>query len=251
MQRDVSRFSFVVGPETRKVIMKIAEAEMKKLLALLVLAACGPASIKNAPSGEFQGTLFVMWVGETQSGLGDGTFVFVPSKDPLIFKRSRPDATVKVIQPGIMYTDGGSIPQFAQVFKGFSPWGYAPAYMVHDWLFVARRCKDDPSASEAEKQAGNMPFPETGDIAAEAIQTLLTSNAVRKDDIAPVVISGIVSGPITRKLWEEPGACGPSRIKPEHQEMVCRSVPDLPICTKRAVLRSGPAAQVIQTISFN
>lgn len=223
---------------------------MRRLLALLAVSACGPASIKDAPSGEFQGALFVMWVGETQGGLGDGTFVFVPSKDPLMFKRKRPDATVPVIQPEMMYTDGGSIPQFAQVFRGFSPWGYAPAYMVHDWLFVARRCKDDPSASEAEKTAGNMPFPETADVAEEAIKTLLATNTVAENDIAPVVISGIVAGPITRKLWDEPGQCGPSRIKPEHQAMICRAVPDLPFCAELGVLRAGPAAQVIQTISF-
>src|ERR1019366_6291836 len=46
----------------------------------------------------------------------------------------------KVIQPGLMYTDGGSIPRIAQIFGGFSPWGFGPAYAVHDWIFFGRHC---------------------------------------------------------------------------------------------------------------
>jgi hypothetical protein len=223
---------------------------MTRWLALWLLAGCGAVDYAKAPEGQFQGTLFVMWVDETKKGLGDGTFVFVPSKDPLKFYRKREGATVAVIQPGMMYTDGGSIPTVAQAVKGFSPWGYAPAYMVHDWLFVARRCRNDPTATEAEKQAGEMPFPETADIAAEAIRTLIKENKVKDDDFAPAVISGIVAGPITRKLWDDPGPCGPDRIKKPHLDQIYRAFPEL---TDRATFRAlgaGPKAEVVQVLTF-
>jgi hypothetical protein len=40
-----------------------------------------------------------------------------------------------------MYTDGGSIPQPLRAIKVYSPWGYAPAFLVHDWLFAIKQCK--------------------------------------------------------------------------------------------------------------
>lgn len=117
-------------------------------MLFFLLAACGTVDFENTSDrGEFHGSLFVMWVGENETSEGDGRFVFVPSRfDLLRFVRdteANPNATVRIIQPEIMYTDGGSIPRVVQPFRGFSPWGYAPAYMVHDWLFVARRCITD------------------------------------------------------------------------------------------------------------
>jgi hypothetical protein len=91
-----------------------------------------------------------MWVGAWSPSSGDGQFVFVPNpNDPLKMSRIDQDGNVvgEPIQPGMMYTDGGSIPRIATVFKGFSPWGYAPAYMIHDWLFIAKHCVTDGMAS--------------------------------------------------------------------------------------------------------
>ena len=81
---------------------------------------------------------------------GSGRFVYVPSPGrPLTFHRRSHDATVRTIVPEMMYTDGGSIPRQAQLFRGFSPWGFAPAYMVHDWIFVARHCLTDGTPTPA------------------------------------------------------------------------------------------------------
>jgi len=113
----------------------------------LVLAGCASVDPDYASlmAGHFKGSLVVVWVGEG-GGPGDGRFLYVPDPDdPLTFKRNDPKAPGAVIRPGIMYTDGGSIPKIAQAFRGFSPWGYAPAYMIHDWLFVARHCLKDGS----------------------------------------------------------------------------------------------------------
>jgi hypothetical protein len=40
-----------------------------------------------------------------------------------------------------MYTDGGSVPAPLRALKSYSPWGYAPAYIIHDWLFAMKHCK--------------------------------------------------------------------------------------------------------------
>ena len=44
----------------------------------------------------------------------------------------------EIIEPANIFTDGGSIPKVAWA-AGFSPWDYAPAYIVHDWLYEAHR----------------------------------------------------------------------------------------------------------------
>jgi hypothetical protein len=115
--------------------------KIARIVALaLMLTGCITADYLRTPAGHFKGSVFVMWVGEGNE-YGDGNFVFVPDpRDRLRFTRHNPQSHGAVIEPGIMYTDAGSIPKIAQVFKGFSPWGYAPAYMIHDWLFVGRHC---------------------------------------------------------------------------------------------------------------
>jgi hypothetical protein len=50
-------------------------------------------------------------------------------------------ANGEIIRPQAILTDGGSIPRQLWDKKGFSPWTYAPAYLVHDWLYEAHRRK--------------------------------------------------------------------------------------------------------------
>lgn len=60
------------------------------------------------------------------------------TQDPLTFERSGNRGS---IQPGEMWTDGGSIPRTFWVFKHYSPWGYGPAFIIHDWLFHMQDCE--------------------------------------------------------------------------------------------------------------
>ena len=118
------------------------------LVATLMLGGCVTVIYDPASSGYFTGQLFVMWI-EEGGPSGDGIFLFVPNpRNRLTFHRNTPQGHGAIIQPGFMYTAGGSIPRIAQVFNGFSPWGYAPAYMIHDWRFTVRHClvdgKTDP-----------------------------------------------------------------------------------------------------------
>ena len=141
---------------------------LAKLACLATLASCGHVDYENAPAGKFSGSLFVMWI-DDGGALGDGTFVYVPHPDqPQKFTRTA-QGSVRTIKPQMMYTDGGSIPRIAQVFQGFNPWGYAPAYIVHDWLFVARQCNTDGLANTAEEKVANVTFQESAEIIAEAI----------------------------------------------------------------------------------
>lgn len=82
-------------------------------------------------TGELKGKLVVEWIDQDK-------FLFLPDpNDPLVFTRKNKE----VVQPGKMYTDGGSIPPALRALKSYSPWGYAPAFIVHDWLFVMKQCK--------------------------------------------------------------------------------------------------------------
>lgn len=55
----------------------------------------------------------------------------------------------EVITPGDIETDGGSIPRALWSKEGFSPWTYAPAYLVHDWLYEAHRRGEPGGVSES------------------------------------------------------------------------------------------------------
>ncbi|WP_172298403.1 hypothetical protein [Pseudoruegeria sp. HB172150] len=196
---------------------------MRRLALLLcfALTACGHVDYDALEVGRFKGTLFVMWVGEGSDAAGDGRFVFVPlPNDPLTFERNAPGASVQTIRPQIMYTDGGSVPRIAQPLKGLSPWGYAPGYMVHDWLFVAKHCNTDGIANAAEREVARMTFQESAEVLGEAIKTLIAERRVDANDVAPMSISNAVAGPISRSLWVREGACRDPRVSEAHMRQI-------------------------------
>lgn len=222
-------------------------------ILLLLLSACGSVNYNALPAGRFDGTLFVMWVGEGSDRAGDGRFVYVPlPDDPLTFTRGAPDATLRVIRPQIMYTDGGSIPRVAQPFRGLSPWGYAPGYVVHDWLFLARSCVTDGRATPEEARVAAMPFLESARILGEAIKTLIAENRVAPNDVAPNAISGAVAGPISRTLWGRKGGCPEPRISPAHMAQVVRALGRLTAQEEGRRIRppDGPVAGIVGIVQF-
>jgi hypothetical protein len=223
---------------------------MIRWLCLVLLAGCGAVDYAGAPVGRFDGSLFVMWVGEGDDQAGAGRFVFVPSRTPLTFTRLRPDGTDQVIAPGMMYTDGGSIPRVAQVFRGFSPWGYSPAYMVHDWLFKAHRCVTDGMADANEQTVAGLSFQDSAAILAEAIKTLIAENKVRADDIAPMAISAAVAGPAARQLWDQRGACAAGAISSDHLDQIRRALPGVVAARGLRAPDPGPKAVIVAEIAF-
>ena len=188
----------------------------------LTLTSCGTVDFDNLPSGRFEGVLHVVWVGEGDPGAGDGAFIYIPDPvHPLSFIRTNPDATITRITPPARKTDGGSIPRPAQLFNGFSPWGYGPAYIVHDWLFVAYRCVQDGMASDAMKPVGNMDFQESADVMAEMIKTLAyTYDFKGTETPSGPVIANVVAGPVSRSLWEKRGQCKADEVSDDHKDLV-------------------------------
>jgi hypothetical protein len=180
---------------------------LSAFVMVLTIGACSSIDYRKLSSGQLSGSLFVMWVGEGDSS-GDGKFLFVPDpRDPLIFRRPDSGARGGTIQPGIMYTDGGSIPKIAQAFNGLSPWGYAPAYMIHDWVFTAHHCIVDGSTESRFDQVRGMEFDDSVAILGEAIKALVETRRVARKDVAPNVITGAVGSVFARNLWNEHGAC--------------------------------------------
>ncbi len=212
-----------------------------------LLGGCASINYDAAPEGEFRGSLFVMWIGEG-GDRGDGAFVFVPNpRDPLTFIRGE-DGPYKEIQPEMMYTDGGSIPKAAQWFNGFSPWGYAPAYMVHDWLFIAARCNLDGEATEEEQKFIGMAFEESAVIMAETIKTLIASGRVSANDVAPSVISSTVAGPVSRELWTKQGACLKGRVSDADREAALAGLPPGVLPQRSAARSSVPRGGLEEAI---
>jgi hypothetical protein len=227
-------------------------------LALLLAASCGHVDYGAVGRGEFSGSLFVMWIGEGGPS-GDGAFVFVPDPDDrLTFTRPGPAGAALSIRPEMMYTDGGSIPKPAQLFRGFSPWGYAPAYMVHDWLFVARHCLTDGTPTDEERRVADLGFRDSAVIIAEAIKTLVESGRVARNDAAAGAISGAVAGPISRRLWLRRGACAGHRLTDEDRRAAEAAFAARPAARLRGLSRVLPdgtevplaPARIVARVSF-
>jgi hypothetical protein len=109
------------------------------------------------------------------------------------FRRSNGE----VVTPRHMFTDGGSVPRYLWSLSGLSPWGYAPAYLVHDWLFDLHHCGRSPYGFEA-----------TRDIMMEAIKTLMEDGVCPRDDLAFHGIYLGISSSIARQIWDKTdGGC--------------------------------------------
>ena len=161
---------------------------MKWLIGIaMVLAITACATIPTAiptPKGVLAGKTVLYWDEE------DG-FIYVPDQaDPLRYSR----AGMPSVQPGILRTDGGSIPRIFWSVKGLSPWAYGPAYVLHDFLFNEHRC-------------GRLPAPPTGysfeganDVLYDAIAILV---AQRKADggALPLIKAGVDN--FGRQAWEK------------------------------------------------
>ena len=98
---------------------------------VLLLSGCASSHYKRTQPGELSGRVIVEW-------RKPNLFTYRPDpKEPLVFVRKGGEG----IKPELMSTDGGSIPRPFWVLKNYSPWGYGPAFIVHDWLFHMKNCK--------------------------------------------------------------------------------------------------------------
>lgn len=154
-----------------------------------VLTACASNHYQKTQVGQLSGKLVVQW-------LKPDEFMFVPDKEkPLKFVRGNH----QVIIPERMYTDGGSIPRPLWAIKNYSPWGYAPAFIIHDWLFEMKHCNLE----------GNEDYDvyEAAQVLSEVIKTLMEKNEdVEENRFVLYSMHKAVSSGIAAGLWEH-GTC--------------------------------------------
>ncbi len=164
------------------------------IVIALSCASCAQITYDKTNTGKFEGSLDVRWIKPNR-------FIYVPNvKDPLRFTTSDQN----VITPKIMYTDGGSIPRLFWGVPGYSPWGYAPAYIIHDWLFEAHHC-DIPDYRQIS-------FDKSATILAECIKTLMETNIAPKDETTLWTIYEAVKSPIAKVVWEKGDSCNPPEV---------------------------------------
>jgi hypothetical protein len=185
----------------------------------LTVAACGSPYL-TAETGNINRPVNTVWVGYDN-------FVYVPgSKESENFDFVTAK-TGRVIEPGLMYTDGGTIPRFAQIFKGFSPWGFGPAYVIHDWIFYARHCEVDRAVTDPDyndavrfRDVDGITFDESAEVLAEVIRTIVDNGQVKPENVPATFISAAVDSVFAAALWNEAGHCEDQRVTPHDIAMV-------------------------------
>jgi hypothetical protein len=80
------------------------------------------------------------------------------------------------------------------------PWGYAPAFIVHDWLFVMKHCQ--PPGYQ------NYTYQDAALVMAEIMKTMMESERVDVDKATVLSMYLAVSSPVAETLWNE-GKCEP------------------------------------------
>lgn len=134
------------------------------------------------PVGRFEGEPHLVWIGPDR-------FRHEPrTENAFCFIRHNGEC----IQPGKMETDGGSIPRPLWPFKDLSPWGYAPAFLIHDWLF-----------DQHHSGSTTLSFEEVRDILMEGIRTLMESGVCRRDRVAFDLIHAGVDSFVARAIWNK------------------------------------------------
>jgi hypothetical protein len=155
---------------------------------------CPAFVYQHTATGSFTGKLDVRWIEPDR-------FIYVPNtENPLRFTTSHGI----VIQPDKMYTDGGSIPRLFWNIPGYSPWGYAPAYIIHDWLFEAHHCE--------LTEYRDVSFEDSARELAEGIKTLMESGTAPRDETTLWAIYEAVLSPVAKAVWDQSNACDQPKV---------------------------------------
>lgn len=223
-------------------------------IVFLALTACASVNLDEVQAGQFHGTVHVVWVGEGSDTSGDGLFVYLPQPgDELRFVRpntSGPGTSAQVIEPYAIYTDGGSIPRLATLYPGLSPWGYGPAYIIHDFLFIARICGRSEEPWPQDDFAREMDFNDTVEIMAEALKTLMEQDLVAERPVSGQLVTYGVSTGISREIWETGGDCASRRL-PQSDPLLIRARNAFPEMRIAGFDASAPMGVPVATISFD
>lgn len=221
--------------------------------AALALTSCGTIDPDRVHRGNFYGNVHLVWIrGGENDALGDGVFAYLPRpNDELTFERGEQNERSEnstVIQPEAFYTDGGSVPRAFQMLNGFNAWAYGPAYVIHDWLFVARKCLNDEEerpdlVTDEMRKISEMTFNESAYVMAETIISL-ASKGDRPTAENAQLISSATAGPRTKILWHQKGQCEKSLVSKEILAELTQTVEkDEALRAERAKILSEPVPQ--------
>ena len=153
----------------------------------MLCVACAPAFYERTGTGKFEGRLRLEWIEPDY-------FIYRPDpEDPLVYIAA--DHTQ--VRPGLMFTDGGSVPRPFWSIPQLGPWDFGPGYIVHDWLFHQHHCKD-PGWEQVD-------FDRSASLLAEAIKTQMVNDG-KEDAAVAWAVYEAVRLPIARELWDH-GAC--------------------------------------------
>lgn len=161
----------------------------------ILTAFLGDALYERLGTGSFVGRPTVQW-----NGMDSFLFLEDPAT-PFAFRT----ASGRIIRPRGIPTDGGSTPRLLHGLKNFSPWGYGPAYIIHDWLFAAHRKSLAPD--------NDWSFEETATALAECIKTLMavgfqaansTTQKLEKAEDTLYLIYQAVRSSFALDIWNSP-----------------------------------------------
>lgn len=166
------------------------------VIAGLLGAACSTTATAEdfdyakVKTGQLRGKLIVQWI-------EPDLFLFIPDKsEPLTFTRSSGEK----FTPGRMLTDGGSIPRPIWILRNYSPWGFAPAFIVHDWIFTIKQCN---LAGAAGHSLGG-----AADVMAEVMKTMIETKRIEASPLTVSAMHQAVTSPIASEAWNK-GKCNP------------------------------------------
>ena len=157
-------------------------------LGLIVAATvAGCASFISYGDGILKGRVVVQWDRQDK-------FIYIKGSNPLSFK---PSFMNTAIVPETMYTDGGSIPQIFWSIPGLSPWGFGPAYIIHDWIFLVHRCQR-PAPPEVQA----ITFEQSAQILAEVGKSLVEAGLIKDNRLEEIVWA--IRTKYARDIWDRP-----------------------------------------------
>lgn len=114
-------------------------------------------------------------------------FEYIPNEDAHFhFTKSNGEQ----VFPERMFTDGGSIPRLFTLAKILSPWGYLPAFLLHDWQFDLHH-----SGASAES------FESVRDTMMEALKTLMVTGTCPRSELDFNVIYAGINSTFARDVW--------------------------------------------------
>lgn len=147
-------------------------------------------------TGTLTGLPSVTWNGIDQ-------FVFVPNPQlPFSYTTSAKLGSL-VVTPQMMPTDGGTTPRILRGSQRYSSWGFAPAFIIHDWIF---------HANKLGRLAAPITFEESADVMAEIMKTLMESGyrdfggtirRLPKQEDTLYLMHIAVSSWIARRYWDD------------------------------------------------